>query len=291
MSTAGAEFPYGDEDCSRVTDVSYPMFHSSSVPGRGTDMMSWAETQAGPVTVTVADRGALLADLSQRFEMREGFTVATINLDHVVKLSRDRAFREAYGAHSHVTADGNPIVWLSHLAGQREVALVPGSEAIEPVARLAAEKGVPVAFFGATDASLKAAAEAMRAKIPGMEIVLTLAPPMGFDPAGPAADDAIAALKASGARLVFLALGAPKQEIFAARAAEALPEAGFLSIGAGLDFISGAQVRAPKWVRAIAAEWLWRMLSNPGRLAGRYAACISILPGLTWQALKARRRA
>jgi len=171
------------------------------------------------------------------------------------------------------------------------VALVPGSEVIEPVARLAMDRGVPVAFFGATEASLEAAAAAMRAKIPGIDIVLTLAPPMGFDPAGPAAGEAIEAIGASGARLVFLALGAPKQEIFAVRAADALPDAGFLSIGAGLDFISGAQTRAPGWVRAIAAEWLWRMLSNPGRLAPRYGACILAFPVLTLRALRARGRA
>lgn len=251
-------------------------------------MMIWARTSAGPVTVTVPDKATLLAEIGELFEARKGFTVATINLDHVVKLGRDEAFRDAYARMSHVTADGNPIVWLSRLAGQGGVALVPGSEAIEPVARLAADKSVPVAFFGATKASLEAAAEAMRAKIPGTDIVLTLAPPMGFDPAGPAADAAIAEIRASGARLVFLALGAPKQEIFAVRAAEALPQTGFLSIGAGLDFISGAQTRAPRWVRAIAAEWLWRMLSNPGRLAARYGACILALPGLTLRALRAR---
>ena len=67
------------------------------------------------------------------------------------------------------------------------------------------------------------------------------------------ADEMIAEIGQSGARLVFLALGAPKQERFAARAAEMLPEVGFMSIGAGLDFISGEQKRAPLWVRKIAA--------------------------------------
>lgn len=265
--------------------------HVVSAAVRVSDMIAWAETVDGPVTVTVQDRASLLADLGARFEARQGFTVATINLDHVVKLARDPAFAAAYAAHSHVTADGNPIVWLSRLAGQHDVALVPGSETIEPVAQLAANKGVPVAFFGATEASLEAAARAMRAKVPGIDIVLTLAPPMGFDPNGPAADAAIAEIGASGARLVFLALGAPKQEIFAVRAAASLPEAGFLSIGAGLDFISGAQTRAPKWVRAIAAEWLWRMLSSPSRLGARYIACLLALPGLTLKALAARQRA
>lgn len=250
--------------------------------------MIWRETEAGPITVTAPRRADLLADLRARFAARTGFTLATINLDHVVKLARDPVFARAYAAHSHVTADGNPIVWLSRLSGQGEVDLIPGSELITPVAELAAAEGVPVAFFGASEASLEAAAEAMRAQIPGINIVLTLAPPMGFDPTGAEAEAAIEAIGASGARLVFLALGAPKQERFAAHAAARLPEAGFLSIGAGLDFISGAQVRAPRWVRRLAAEWLWRMLSNPKRLAARYGACILAMPGLTAKALMAR---
>lgn len=251
-------------------------------------MMNWSADKAGqgPVVVTVPDRAALLADLRQRFEARAGFSVATLNLDHVVKLGRDPLFQAAYARHTHVTADGNPIVWLCRLAGQRDVALIPGSELIDPVAGLAAEADVAVALFGATDASLAEAAAALEARHPGLRIVLRLAPPMGFDPDSAAADDAIKAIGGSGAGLVFLALGAPKQERFAARAQEVLPQVGFLSIGAGLDFISGAQQRAPQWVQAIASEWIWRMLSNPRRLAARYGACILAMPRLTLRALK-----
>ena len=252
-------------------------------------MMIWSETPTGPVTVTVPDQASLLADLDQRLTEGRGFSVATLNLDHVVKLTRDPDFLAAYGAQTHVTADGNPIVWLSRLAGQR-VDLVPGADLVVPLARLAAEKQVPVAFFGATEASLRAAADAMREHAPGIDIVATLAPRMGFDPDGAEAEVAIAKLRNRGARLVFLALGAPKQEIFAAKAQGALPGVGFVSIGAGLDFLSGTQTRAPEWVRKLAAEWLWRMLSNPKRLAARYGACILALPGLTWRAWTARRK-
>jgi exopolysaccharide biosynthesis WecB/TagA/CpsF family protein len=250
--------------------------------------MNWGRP-AAPVTVTVDSRAALLADIRQRLVDGRGFSVATLNLDHAVKLGRDAGFATAYAAHTHVTADGNPVVWLSRLAGQRGVTLVPGSELVEPVATLAARADVPVAFFGATDASLTAAAWALTNKVPGLRVVLTLAPPMGFDPAGAAADDAIRAIGDSGARVVFLALGAPKQECFAARAQLALPATGFVSIGAGLDFVSGAQMRAPALVRAIAAEWLWRLAWAPRRLGRRYAACIAALPGLTLRALAARR--
>lgn len=239
--------------------------------------------------MTVPDRATLLADLSRRMDDGNGFSIATLNLDHVVKLRRDPAFRAAYARQTHVTADGNPIVWLSRLAGKRDVSLVPGSELIDPVAAMAAEKGISVGLFGATEASLKAAAEALKARYPELVITYAGAPPMGFDSDSAVADRAIAEIGASGARVVFLALGAPKQERFAARAQETLAAVGFLSIGAGLDFVSGAQTRAPAWVRAIAAEWLWRMLSNPRRLAVRYGVCLLALPGLVLRALAARR--
>lgn len=246
--------------------------------------MIWKEG----VTVTVPDQATLLSDLSDCFQAGRGFSVATLNLDHVVKLARDPAFLTAYQAHTHVTADGNPIVWLSRLAGQGDVSLVPGSELIDPLAALAAQHKIPVAFFGATDATLEAAARELRTRHDGLNIVLCRAPAMGFDPMGPAAQADIAAIKASGARLCFLALGAPKQEIFAAQAQNALPGVGFVSIGAGLDFIAGTQQRAPVFVQKLAAEWLWRLLSNPRRLAARYRACLLALPELLLRALQAR---
>ena len=126
--------------------------------------MIWNHSDKGrAVTVNVRDCSSLLADLAHRFDTGLGFTVATINLDHVVKLARNPAFREAYATHSHVTADGNPIVWLERLSGRSDIALTPGSELIAPVAALAAEKHMPVALFGATDESLGAAAAAFPA--------------------------------------------------------------------------------------------------------------------------------
>ncbi len=250
-------------------------------------MMIWSEPSGGQgsVTVTVATRGDLISDLSRCIEASKGFAVATLNLDHVVKLARDPLFRTAYCAHTHVTADGNPIVWLSRLAGQSDVRLVPGSEAIAPLVTLAAEKNVPVALIGSTQSSLAAAAKALLAENPSLKIALSLAPSNNFDPEGDEAQEILSQLADSGAQMVFLALGAPKQERFAAKAHAALPTVGFVSIGAGLDFISGEQRRAPAFVRAVAAEWIWRLLSNPSRLAARYALCFTILPKLTLRAL------
>lgn len=236
----------------------------------------------------MASKSALTADVARRFAGDDGFALATINLDHLVKLRRDPVFAEAYAAQDLVVADGNPIVWLSRLAG-RPVELVPGSDLILPLAQAAADAGVSVALLGSTEPALTAAALALRTRVPGLNVAACIAPPMGFDPAGPGADLVLEQVRSSGARLVFLALGAPKQERLAARGRRVLPDVGFASIGAGLDFLAGRQTRAPQWVRAIAMEWLWRMLSNPRRLAARYAECAVILPGQAVRAIRLRR--
>jgi N-acetylglucosaminyldiphosphoundecaprenol N-acetyl-beta-D-mannosaminyltransferase len=239
------------------------------------------------VTVNMPTRAALMAEVARRFARGEGFALATINLDHLVKLRRDPVFAAAYAAQDLVVADGNPIVWLSRLA-RKPVELVPGSDLILPLAQAAAAAQVPVVLLGATDAALSAAAGGLRARVPGLTVAACIAPPMGFDPDGPGADEVLDRVGATGARLVFLALGAPKQERLAARGRAQLPGVGFASIGAGLDFIAGTQTRAPVWVRAVAMEWLWRMMTNPRRLARRYAECALILPGQAIAALRQR---
>ena len=240
-----------------------------------------------PALVNRGWRAALLDEVEGHLARGEGFALATLNLDHVVKLRRDPDFRAAYARHSHVVADGNPVVWLLRLAG-RQVELIPGSDLVVPLAATAARLDVPVALVGSTPEVLDRAAARLQADHPGLRVSCRIAPPMGYDPAGPAAADDLARVAASGARLCFLALGAPKQEILAARAAELAPGLGVVSVGAGLDFVAGQQRRAPRWVRRIAMEWLWRMLSNPLRLTGRYALCGRALPGLAWQAWRRR---
>lgn len=230
------------------------------------------------IVVNLPDSAALLDAVQAQIRSRAGFALATINLDHLVKLRVSDTFRTAYGAQTMVVADGHPIVWLSRLA-RHPVALVPGSDMVLPLARLAAAEGVPVALVGSSGASLAAASAHLTAAIPGLNVVLQIAPPYGFDPTGPAADAILAQLQTARIGLCFIALGAPKQELFAARGRSLAPDVGFASVGAGLDFLAGEQTRAPAVVRAIAMEWLWRALSSPRRMIPRYAACVAILPG------------
>jgi exopolysaccharide biosynthesis WecB/TagA/CpsF family protein len=239
------------------------------------------------ITVTHPDTPSLLAEASARLAAGNGFALATINLDHLVKLHQSAAFREAYAMQDFVVADGNPIVWLSRLAGH-PVRLVPGSDMVMPLVRAAVSAGRPVSLLGSTPHALAAAMQRLQAQVPGLKAGAVIAPPMGFDPEGDDAQAMLARLQACGG-LCLIALGAPKQESFAALGRKLAPSVGFASVGAGVDFIAGTQTRAPAWVRAIAMEWLWRALSSPRRLLPRYASCAAILPGEAMRALQQRR--
>ncbi len=241
------------------------------------------------ISVNVPNQKALLAEVERKLDASEGFAIATINLDHLEKLRRDEAFADAYVGQDFVVADGNPVVWLSKIA-RKPVSLVPGSELVVPMAELAARCNAPIGLFGSTEESLEAASHALIAAVPAVQIASKIAPPMGFDPSSTEARDMLSQLEQSGAKLIFLALGAPKQEMTAALGRQVCPSIGFVSIGAGLDFLSGRQVRAPEWVRAIAMEWLWRALSSPARLGPRYLKGIAILPSLLAHALRVRRQ-
>lgn len=252
--------------------------------------MHFTYTDSQVIHVNCPDREALLSGVAARMAANRGFALATLNVDHLEQLERDEAFRRAYAAHDLICADGNPIVWLSRLAG-RSVELVPGSELVHPLAELAARHGAPVALIGGSETSLRLAAERLAEAHPGLQVAMQAVPGFPFDPDSSEAARLIRQIDNSGAQLCLLGLGAPRQERFAIRARDALPGVGFASIGAGIDFISGQQQRAPLFMRRAKLEWLWRMLSNPRRLAARYAKGFLILPGHARRALAQRRNA
>lgn len=208
---------------------------------------------------------------------KSAFTVFTLNLDHLVKLRTDAAFRTAYARASMVSADGAPIVWLARRQGAT-LERTTGADLVVPLARAAAAAGLPMFLFGTTDEVLGLAGRRLSAYCDGaLDICGSLSPSASFDPHGPEADAALETIRSSGARICLLALGAPKQEILAARAAALGIPVVFVCIGAALDFVAGRQTRAPQWLQRNGLEWLWRLSTNPSRLAARYARCALVL--------------
>lgn len=211
-----------------------------------------------------------------------GFTLFTLNLDHLVQLRESAAFRDAYSHATFVTADGAPVVRLARRF-YADIERTTGADLVEPLCAAAALRQTPVFLFGADKKTLDRAAAALKKKNPGLIIAGMEAPPRGFDPVGRDADAAAERVARSGARLCFIALGAPKQELFADRMLQRHPHIGWLGVGAALEFIAGGRLRAPALLRRLGLEWTWRLALEPRRLGARYARCVALLARLSLQ--------
>ena len=247
-----------------------------------------ARVDGQPINVrSLADAVRLCVD---RLRAGDGFTLFTLNLDHLVRLRVDPVFRAAYGRASFVTADGAPVV---RLARRHDAAIerCTGADLVDPLCAAAARERMPVYLFGATEETLAKAALALTRRHPGLIVAGSEAPAFGFDPSGKDADEAGRRIARSGAKFCFVALGAPKQELFADRMMARHDGVGWLGIGAALDFLAADKKRAPGLVQRLGLEWAWRLAQEPRRLGLRYARCAALLARLAWNDFRFRRLA
>lgn len=213
------------------------------------------------------------------------FSVFTLNLDHIVKLRSDPLFAQAYKRARIVLADGFPIALAGRLQG-RTVSRTAGSDLIDPLCAEASRSGISVVFFGSSFASLVGAAKRLQTRHTGLSIAGVYSPSPAYDVLSADANEGIEFIRSSGAQICFVALGAPKQELFADRCAREIEGVSFVCIGAGLDFLAGHQRRAPHVFRSLGCEWVWRLLSNPHRLAKRYLDCFLVFPSVVRSGLR-----
>ncbi len=201
-----------------------------------------------------------------------GGAIFTPNVDHVVMADEHRGLRRAYRRADLAFADGMPLVWTSRMLGMRIPEKLSGSDMIIPIVELAAKEDWAVYLLGGMPGepgAAELAAERLSARF-GVRIV-------GVDPAfvsmdGKGAEDAavLARVKAARPDIVFVALGAPKQELWISRSLDEIHPAVAIGCGASLDFISGQLSRAPQWVSNAGFEWAYRLAQDPARLWKRY---------------------
>jgi N-acetylglucosaminyldiphosphoundecaprenol N-acetyl-beta-D-mannosaminyltransferase len=236
------------------------------------------------VSINIMSMGDAVSSITAALHQRDGFVVCTLNLDHFVKLRSEPAFRAAYKRARFVSADGFPIVLAGRLAGV-PITRTTGADLVEPLCGEASRKRLPVYLFGSTGKTLARSVRRLSGRFDGLRVVGARAPSRNFEPHSAEADRAIEEIERSGARICFVALGAPKQEIFSARCLDRLSSTCFVCVGAALDYVAGTQSRAPAVAQKMGLEWLWRMTTNPRRLGPRYARCAAALPRLVGQAL------
>ena len=196
--------------------------------------------------------------------------VVTPNVDHLVKLEDDREFRDVYARADLVLADGVPLIWASRLLGTPIRCKVSGSDVFPAFAPIAAANGLRLFFLGGRPGAAARAADVLRGRHAGLRIVGTYAPPFGFDRDPLENARAVERVRAAAPDVLFVGLGAPRQEKWIARHLAELSVPVSMGVGVSFEFVSGDVRRAPVWMQRHGLEWSWRLAMEPRRLWRRY---------------------
>ncbi|MBG0814959.1 WecB/TagA/CpsF family glycosyltransferase [Planomonospora sp. ID82291] len=202
----------------------------------------------------------------------EGGHIVTPNVDISRAVARDAALRRLVEGADLAVADGMPLVWAARLLGTPLPGRVTGADLIWSLSEAAAFYRYPIYLLGGPPGVAEQAAVRLADRHPGLLVSGVDAPPYGFEDVPGGYDRIREAIVAAGPRVVFVGLGFPKQDRLIARLREELPGTWFIGCGSAIAFAAGAVRRAPTWMQRSGLEWLFRLLSEPGRLARRYLA-------------------
>ncbi|AWI86301.1 UDP-phosphate galactose phosphotransferase (plasmid) [Alloyangia pacifica] len=193
-------------------------------------------------------------------------TVAFLNAHCANVMARNTSYADALRQADMILPDGIGVDLAARMTGQRLTANLNGTDFVPALLRTARQRGLSVFLFGGTPGTAERAADRLCRDLPGLRVVGTR------DGFSGAADEtaAIDAINASGADILIVAMGVPRQDVWLARNAERLAPRIRLGVGALLDFLAGNVRRAPVAIRQARCEWVWRLAIEPRRMAGRY---------------------
>lgn len=225
--------------------------------------------RVGALEVDSLDRHEALDAIVRLVREGRGGTVFTPNVDHVVQAEHDVAFREAYGRAALSLVDGMPVMWAARWLGTPLPEKLSGSDLFEPLVERAAAESLRIALVGGAPGVADRAAENLKRRFPTLQIVETMSPRLGLS-VTEEEKTSVERLSKAKADLVFVCLGAPKQELFSDRNRQLLAPAVLIGFGAAVDFAAGTVPRAPAWMSRAGLEWAYRLGREPRRLAARY---------------------
>jgi N-acetylglucosaminyldiphosphoundecaprenol N-acetyl-beta-D-mannosaminyltransferase len=229
-----------------------------------------------------------------RDNQHQNHYVVTPNVDHVVNLDKNQAFKHAYAKASMVVADGRPVVWASRLFNKPLPEIVPGSDLVPELFNYFQQSNdkptLRIFLLGAMPGVGEIAAQNIQRKWPSVHVVGVHSPAFGFDQSAFMSDEICKLVAGSAPDIVVFGVGAPKQELWCSRYAEQLNANVILCVGATIDFLAGHKARAPAWVRKLGLEWLHRMLSEPKRLVKRYLMDAMLFPPILYKEWRAKNK-
>ncbi|HEX2542207.1 MAG TPA: WecB/TagA/CpsF family glycosyltransferase [Caldimonas sp.] len=197
----------------------------------------------------------------------------TLNPNHLYYLQRDRHFEAAYSRAEFVTCDSGYLFWALRLMGRRIRARLAGSDIVPAFCRHHCDDpAVRIFLLGAASGVAQRALERINARTGRDICVGAHGPSMNFVNDEAEIQTVLHMIEGSGATVLIVGLGAPKQEIWIDRYRGALPQVRiFMGVGATIDYEAGVVARAPLWMRRMGLEWLYRVVTDPRRYLLRYA--------------------
>ena len=206
--------------------------------------------------------------IAELAEAGRGGMTCCASVHMVMEAWDDPGFRRIVNGADLVTPDGVPLVWGLRALGVPDATRVYGPELMPRLCEAAATRRIPVGFYGGSGAVLPELVRRLTQRLPALDVRFAHSPPFAPVPSEPDPELALT-LRDSGTRLLFVGLGCPKQERFMSLYRESLPCAQ-VGVGAAFDFLAGSKRQAPRSLQDAGLEWLFRMLTEPRRLAGRY---------------------
>jgi N-acetylglucosaminyldiphosphoundecaprenol N-acetyl-beta-D-mannosaminyltransferase len=221
------------------------------------------------VGVTPLNLSQTVATLDMWNEEGRHDYVCCVSVHGLVTAQRDPEIRSALNRAGLATEDGMPIVWWCHRVGFTGASRVCGSDLLDAMCALAIERGHRHYFYGGSPSVVERLVSRLVERYPGLVIAGYRSPP--FRPLTAEEDAAdVAAINAACPDFVWVGLGMPKQEKWMASHVGRIAATALIGVGAAFDFHAGTKPRAPAWMQRSGLEWLFRLVSEPRRLAHRY---------------------
>lgn len=196
--------------------------------------------------------------------------VVTANAQFYVLAEERKGFRRCVGDAEYVCADGISVAAACKWLGRKTVARITGVDLISYLCAESVSLGVTSYFLGGNPESAAKTASIMKKKYPGLRVAGVSCPPVGFIQNPEMLSEVLEEIRAANPSIIYVALGAPRQEFFIQEHIRPLGIPVAIGVGGSFELICGAKRRAPLWVRNYGFEWLYRWAQEPVRLANRY---------------------
>jgi N-acetylglucosaminyldiphosphoundecaprenol N-acetyl-beta-D-mannosaminyltransferase len=222
------------------------------------------------ITIHNISMGEALAEIERLIKQNGKSLVVTPNAQHINIISKDEELRKLYGEAALVLTDSVPLLWAAKILGRPMKERVAGSDIFPAFCKVASQKNYKIFLLGAEPGIAKKASSILQNQNPGLNIVGTYSPLLGFEQDHKENEKIINLVNRAQPDVLFVGLGSPKGEKWAWTHKGEINSSVIICVGAAFDFVAGKSKRAPLWMQKSGLEWFHRLSQEPRRLWKRY---------------------